>query len=423
MNRIALPLLALPLAISLAVVVPARSPIAAATPAPSDIVSTAKAAGSFGTLLAAVEAAGLADTLRSPGPFTVFAPTDAAFAKLPKGTVEGLLAPAAREKLKTILAYHVVAGRVLSKDLLPTHEAPTLAGVPVVFGLKVGSASVVQADVPCSNGVIHVIDEVLLPPAPSTPAVPAMASASSPTPTAVIRAALDRGVPLYNGGNVAGCVAAYEEGASALLRLPDDALGPIARADLRRTLDQRAADASTRAWDLRHAFDRILEDEAFEPLVEAPMPAGFPKPGPVGRAVVKQYPAYRAARARGASSFFTLFGHIQKNSVEMTAPVEMTMGDGAAVTDMAFLYESQSLGRAGADGNVTVMDLPASTVISFGLRGEPNDETVALARAAIEARMRAEGYTAAGPWRRMGYNSPMVASSRRFSEIQLPVRR
>jgi hypothetical protein len=101
----------------------------------------------------------------------------------------------------------------------------------------------------------------------------------------------------------------------------------------------------------------------------------------------------------------------------------MTMGDGAAVTDMAFLYESQSLGRAGSDGAVTVMDLPASTVISFGLRGEPSEETVALARAAIEARMRAEGYTAAGPWRRMGYNSPMVANSRRFSEIQLPVRR
>jgi len=265
---------------------------------------------------------------------------------------------------------------------------------------------------------------VLLPPAPSTPAVPAMAtSTSSPTPTAVIRAALDRGVPLYNGGDVAGCVAAYEEAATSLLRLPDDALGPIARADVRRTLDEKASDPKVRAWDLRHAFDRILDDEAFEPLVEAPMPAGFPKPGPVGRAVVKEYPSYRAARAPGASSFFTLFGHIQKNRVEMTAPVEMTMGEGASVNDMAFLYASQSLGRAGTDGAVTVMDLPASTVISFGLRGEPSDEAVALARAAIEARLRADGYTAAGPWRRMGYNSPMVANSRRFSEIQLPVRR
>ncbi len=418
MNRIT------PLAVAVASAV-CFSPFAAradgnesrATASVKDIVDTAVAAGSFQTLIAAVKAAGLVDTLKGEGPFTVFAPTDAAFAKLKTGTVEGLLEPAARERLTTILAFHVVSGRVLSKSLLPTSQATTLAGQRVSFGLKVGSASVIQADILCSNGVIHVIDEVLLPSAPTPSTMP------TPSPTAVIRAALDRGVPLYNDGDAEACVAAYAKGAAELLRLSDDVLGPVARADVGRALRSKAVDPSTRAWDLRHAFDRILDDEAFQPLVEAPMPADFPKPGPVGHVTVKQYPAYRAARAKGRSSFFTLFGHIQKNSVAMTAPVEMTMDDGGSVTDMAFLYESKSLGRTGSDGEVTVVDHPAATVISFGLRGEPSDEVLALARTAIEARMRADGMTVAGPWRRLGYNSPMVANERRFSEIQLPVRR
>ena len=410
MNTTALPVLA-----SLAFLLSNSPGASADASAPSDIVSTAKAAGSFGTLLIATEFAGLVGTLQSPGPFTVFAPTDAAFAKLPKGTVEGLLAPAARERLRTLLASHVVSGRVLSKDLLPSSGAMTLAATTVSFGLKVGNANVVTADILCSNGVIHVIDEVL------TPASRASTTASNPT--AIIRSALDRGVPMFNGGHVAACAAVYEEAAVTLVGLPEDALGPIARAGVRRALDARIADPAKRAWELRYAFDRILDDAEFQPLVEAPMPRGFPKPGPVGRAVTKEYPAYRAARARGASSFFTLFGHIQKNDVAMTAPVEMTMAEGSGVTDMAFLYESMSLGRAGSDGAVTVVDLPATTVISFGLRGEPSESDLELARAAIEQRMGAEGMTAAGPWRRMGYNSPMVANERRYSEIQLPVRR
>ncbi len=91
--------------------------------------------------------------------------------------------------------------------------------------------------------------------------------------------------------------------------------------------------------------------------------------------------------------------------------------------DMAFLYGSTDLGRTGRDGAVEVLDVPPVTVLSIGMRGEPNDESLRAAKAAIEARMQAEGLEKAGPWRRLGYNSPMVPNSRRFSEIQVPVRK
>ena len=137
--------------------------------APGTIVDVAVAAGSFKTLVAAVKAAGLADTLSGKGPFTVFAPTDDAFAKLPRGTVDSLLKPENKQKLRSILLYHVVAGKVKSFDL-KDGPVKTLEGQDVQISLggttpKVSGASVVKADVPASNGVIHVIDTVLLPPA------------------------------------------------------------------------------------------------------------------------------------------------------------------------------------------------------------------------------------------------------------------
>ncbi len=133
-----------------------------------DIVDTAVAAGSFKTLAAALQAAGLVDTLKGKGPFTVFAPTDEAFAKLPAGTVEELLKPENKEKLKAILLYHVVAGKVTSKEVVKLHSAKTVNGQSVTIAVKdgnvlVNSATVVKADVEASNGVIHVIDSVLLP--------------------------------------------------------------------------------------------------------------------------------------------------------------------------------------------------------------------------------------------------------------------
>jgi len=131
-----------------------------------DIVDTAAAAGTFKTLAAALDAAGLVDTLKGAGPFTVFAPTDAAFAKLPAGTVEGLLKDKA--KLSAILTYHVVAGKVMAADVIKLDSAKTVNGqsvaIKVVDGkVQVNGATVTSADIEASNGVIHVIDTVLIP--------------------------------------------------------------------------------------------------------------------------------------------------------------------------------------------------------------------------------------------------------------------
>jgi uncharacterized surface protein with fasciclin (FAS1) repeats len=135
--------------------------------ATKDIVATAVDAGSFNTLAAALEAAGLIGVLQGEGPFTVFAPTDAAFAKLPSGTVEALLAD--KEALTRILTYHVVAGRVTSSQVVGLSSAETVAGIAAPIEVRDGSvfvagAKVVTADVMASNGVIHVIDSVMLPP-------------------------------------------------------------------------------------------------------------------------------------------------------------------------------------------------------------------------------------------------------------------
>ncbi len=133
-----------------------------------DIVDTAVAAGSFNTLVTAVQTAGLVDTLKGPGPFTVFAPTDEAFAKLPAGTVENLLKPENKDQLVSILTYHVVPGETYAADLAGKQlQVATVEGESVDIdgtnGVTVDGASVIQADVRATNGVIHVIDEVILP--------------------------------------------------------------------------------------------------------------------------------------------------------------------------------------------------------------------------------------------------------------------
>jgi len=136
--------------------------------AKKDIVDTAVAAGSFKTLAAALQAADLVDTLKGKGPFTVFAPTDAAFAKLPAGTVESLLKPENKQKLRAILTYHVVAGSVSAAQVAKMTSANTVNGQAVSIragsaGVMVNNANVVKTDIAASNGVIHVIDTVLLP--------------------------------------------------------------------------------------------------------------------------------------------------------------------------------------------------------------------------------------------------------------------
>lgn len=133
-----------------------------------DIVDTAVGAGTFTTLVAAVEAAGLVETLKGEGPFTVFAPTDEAFAALPEGTVESLLLPENKDQLTAILTYHVVPGKVMSTDLTEGMTAATVNSADVTItldgGPKVNGANITTADIEATNGVIHVIDTVIMPP-------------------------------------------------------------------------------------------------------------------------------------------------------------------------------------------------------------------------------------------------------------------
>ena len=181
------PALAIAIAACSAAASPSASPTGASTPNPvstaapsaapsastaamsKDIVQTATEAGSFKTLLTAVKAAGLVETLQGKGPFTVFAPTDAAFAALPAGTLEKLLAD--KEALKKVLLYHVVQGAVTANQVVGLTSATSVEGSPIAIAVKDGtvylngSAKVVTPDVMASNGVIHVIDKVLLPPA------------------------------------------------------------------------------------------------------------------------------------------------------------------------------------------------------------------------------------------------------------------
>jgi uncharacterized surface protein with fasciclin (FAS1) repeats len=152
--------------LTLALIVPG---LAQADSAPSaarmDIVDTAASAGDFSTLVAAVQAAGLVEALKGDGPFTVFAPTDEAFAKLPEGTLEGLLAD--KEQLVAVLTYHVVPGKLMAEDVVKKKRAETLQGKKVKIdsssGVRIDNAQVIKADIETSNGVIHVIDTVIIP--------------------------------------------------------------------------------------------------------------------------------------------------------------------------------------------------------------------------------------------------------------------
>ncbi|MGD2015448.1 MAG: fasciclin domain-containing protein [Desulfobacterales bacterium] len=156
------------LALGILIVFLSTTALIASSHSKKDIVDTAVSAGSFKTLVAAVTAADLAETLKGEGPFTVFAPTDDAFAKLPAGTVEDLLKPENKDKLTSILTYHVVSGKVMAKDVMTLKEAKTVQGGMVNISMEadtvmIDNAKVVKADIECSNGVIHVIDTVIMP--------------------------------------------------------------------------------------------------------------------------------------------------------------------------------------------------------------------------------------------------------------------
>lgn len=218
-------------------------------PADKTIPATADAAGSFTTLLAAAKAAGLADVLAGDGPFTVFAPTDEAFGKLPKGTVESLLKPENKQKLVDILKYHVVSGRVYSEDVVQVKSASTLQGSPVTVnvsdkGAMINQSKLVATDVDASNGVIHIIDAVLLPPAKGADT------------RKVLLDTVAQGAALFNSGHHQACADLYHNTMTELMS-----------ADLNKSMKhhmssvirsaQAQHDPAQRAWTLRHGIDQM----------------------------------------------------------------------------------------------------------------------------------------------------------------------
>lgn len=222
-------------------------------PAADDIPTTAANAGSFGTLLAAVRAAGLAEALAGTGPFTVFAPTDDAFGKLPTGTVETLLKPENKGKLAEILKYHVLPGRIYSSDAIAAGEAETLQGGTVTISTsgsvaRVNDARLVATDIDASNGVIHVIDSVILPPDNKQ---------STAHPRRMIEMAIRQGAPLYNAGHPGACAKIYMTTVEELLSMDTREMCPNTARTLQTALTsaQHASCSNTQAWTLRRALD------------------------------------------------------------------------------------------------------------------------------------------------------------------------
>jgi len=221
-----------------------------------DIIDTAVGNGNFKTLAAALTAAGLIDTLKGDGPFTVFAPNDEAFAKLPKGTVESLLKPENKAKLINILTYHVVSGKVPAKVAVTLDKATAINKQDIKVkkkkaGLFLNKSKVIATDINASNGVIHVIDKVLLPPEKK------QASTSSQK---LIEVAIDKAVPLFNHGQHQACAAVYEVTAHALMTMPKGSVSDKEREMLGRAMKMvnQSKCMTTRSWTLRKTFDAML---------------------------------------------------------------------------------------------------------------------------------------------------------------------
>ena len=218
-------------------------------PEDKTIPETAAAAGSFKTLLAAVGAAGLADTLGSKGPFTVFAPTDEAFGALPAGTIETLLKPENKQQLIEILTYHVVAGRVYSEDALAAKSAKTLQGTTIAIaateaGASVNNAKLLTTDLNASNGVIHVIDRVLLP------------TGKKVNAKKMIFDAISSGVPMYNAGHHSACASLYQK---TMERVMETTSEPELRLQMKSVLTSASHQTCPieRAWILRRGMDQM----------------------------------------------------------------------------------------------------------------------------------------------------------------------
>lgn len=224
-------------------------------PESKKIPEIAQRAGDFGTLVTALQEAKLVEPLLGKGPFTVLAPTDNAFSSLPEGTVASLLKPENRDDLQRILKYHVVEGRLYTDDFLKNRTYTTLAGVKVKLafnngGFKANSSNVVASDIDAANGVIHVIDAVLLPEQMST----ASAAAFD-----VMTLAIEKGVPLYNHGQKSACAAVYQVAAESIIAM--QGVSEEAKRPLRKALEkiQTIHSSSRQAWMLRDGLDSSLE--------------------------------------------------------------------------------------------------------------------------------------------------------------------
>lgn len=412
----------------------------------SDIVEVADRSGKFKVLLTAANKAGLVEALKSEGPLTVLAPTDEAFAKLPKGVLSELLKPENKEKLASILKYHVIPSKVDARKIASLEVAVTLQGGELPISIKngrltAGPANITGTDIMASNGIIHIVDQVLLPPEES----PGEKLAK------LIEEAVEAGAPLYNKGQQEACAVIYKMAVKSLSIAGKEVLSKESLKLLENALNriEHSKSASSKAWTLRGALDRVYEDisknekqadviessktsneEAnFKVLVEAGLPEGFPKPGSVNEIVIKEYPVYRAARASGASmqnvAFMRLFTHIKQNGISMTAPVEMEIdSETAQRQNMSFLYSNKRIGKTGATGlGIEVLDLPAQKYLSIGIRGSESKTAIKSAMNKLEDWLSAnKHYMADGKPRLLGYNSPMVPKEKRFWEVQIPVK-
>lgn len=218
---------------------------------PSDrtIPEVAMEAGKFTTLIAAAKAAGIVDVLSGPGPFTVFAPIDEAFANLPKNAVQDLLKPENKQKLAEILKYHVVSGRVYSEDVLKLKTATTLAGLPVAIAVSndkvsINNAKLLATDVDAANGVIHIVDAVLMPPAKTVDA------------RRTLEHAVTLGSGLFNAGHHEACAQLYE---GTMQSLSNSDMSPVLKRHMSTVLKAASNQAcpTDRAWTLRRGIDQM----------------------------------------------------------------------------------------------------------------------------------------------------------------------
>ena len=220
-----------------------------------DIVDTAIGAGNFETLVTAVKTAGLVDTLKGEGPYTVFAPTDEAFAKLPKDTIDSLLKPENKKMLTEILTYHVIPGKVKAKKAAKLDSAKTVNGSEITINptdesLMINNALVIKADIKTSNGIIHVIDTVLIPGSKSTAA----------KTNHIIMHAIHKGVPIFNSGHHSQTAFIYMDAGNQILDQCPSSTCPASMSTIKTAMQKASSTGcpTSQAWIMRNAFDEVL---------------------------------------------------------------------------------------------------------------------------------------------------------------------